>query len=185
MLIYFFEMNLETALNEYTIDKSEVYDDWINRCCEDSKTLESVIEKAFEGSVRERKRANWILHHVSDKRPEVFVPYLTLLKRQLERVQTEAELRFILRYFSKYQLPNDEESESYLIDFCFEMMLKPREAQAPRVYSMSVLHRLVKRYPELATEFDQSIEVALEHASASLRSRAKHVRKDLIASGLI
>jgi hypothetical protein len=64
-------MDLETALNEHTIDKDYVYDGWIRRACSESEALEEVMEKAFGGNERERKRANWILHHVSDRNQEV------------------------------------------------------------------------------------------------------------------
>ena len=178
-------MDLETALNEHTIDKVHVYDGWIRRACSKPEALEQVMDKAFGGNERERKRGNWILHHVSDRNPEVFIPYLPRMVDQLSKTKTDAEMRFILRYLSKYTLPKDEETESYLIDFCFEKMMTPSAAQAPRVYSMSVLYRLVLRYPELVSELDESIEMVLEHANPGLKSRAKHVRKDLAKAGLI
>lgn len=178
-------MTLETALNEHSIDKEEVYSGWISRAVVHPRVLEEVLEKAFGGNERERKRGNWILHHVSDRKPEVFRPYFGRMRGQLSLAKTEAELRFVLRYFSKYELPEDEEFETFMLDYCFEKLLEPGKSRAPRIYSMSILYRLVLRYPELAKELDDSIEMALNGANPGLKSRAKHVRAGLRKNGLI
>ena len=178
-------MNLETALNEFTIDKDHVYQEWIRWAVEDEDKLLEVVEKAFGGSERERKRASWILHHVSDKDSNVFRPLVDRMRDQLEKVQTAAEERFILRYFSMYYLPNDEEFESYMLDYCFSKMLEVTKEQAPRIYSMSIVYRLVKRYPELAHELDETIGVMMEHANPGIQSRGKKIRTLMTKEGLI
>ena len=60
-------MDLKTALNEITIDKEHVYQEWIQWATQHSDKLEEVLEYAFNGNEKERLRGSWILHHVSDK----------------------------------------------------------------------------------------------------------------------
>jgi hypothetical protein len=178
-------MNLETALNEFTIDKDHVYQEWIQWAVEDESKLLEVVDKAFGGSERERERANWILHHVSDRDSNVFRPLVERMRGQLTLAQTAAEERFILRYFSMYYLPKDEEFESYMLDYCFSKMLEVSKEQAPRIYSMSIVFRLVERYPELAHELDETIGIMVENANPGIRSRGKKIREEMQKKGMI
>ncbi|MEZ7939279.1 MAG: hypothetical protein QMB93_06145 [Schleiferiaceae bacterium] len=178
-------MNLEDALNQHTIDKKWVYQGLIARARKDLDLLNAVIEKAFTGNDKERKRGCWILHHVSDAVPDVFKIHSRRMVAQLKIAETNAEERFVLRYFSKYYLPKDEEIEGFLLDYCFEKMMTPSKIQAPRIYSMSIAYRMVKRYPELAKELEQSILVIMEDCNAGLKSRGRRVQADLRALGLI
>ena len=178
-------MDLKTALNQFTIDKDHVYQGWIQWATEDENKLSEVMERAFNGSEKERKRANWILHHVSDRRPEVFYVKEKIMIEQLQHTITDAEVRFILRYYSKYRLPRHEEREGKLLDYCFKVLMTPSEAVAPRVYSMSIIHKLVLRYPELAHELAESIEMVLENGSAGMKNRGQKILKDLQKRDLI
>ena len=65
-------MNLEDVLNQHTINKKWVYKDLIAIAGKDLDLLAAVVEKAFTGNDKERKRGCWILHHVSDAVPDVF-----------------------------------------------------------------------------------------------------------------
>jgi hypothetical protein len=104
---------------------------------------------------------------------------------QLKRTETQAEIRFILRYYSKYRLPRHQEREGLLTDYCFNVLMTPHDSVAPRVYSMSVLHKLAMRYPELAHELETSIRWALENGSAGMISRGNKILKDLKRRQLI
>ena len=178
-------MDLKVALNKFSIDKDHVYDEWIQGATMYSEKLEEVMECAFNGNDKERKRACWILHHVSDRRPEVFYVKEKMMIDQLERTETQAEIRFILRYYSKYRLPRHQEREGLLTDYCFKVLMTPHDSVAPRVYSMSILHKLAMRYPELAHELEASIRWALENGSAGMISRGNKVLQDLKRRQLI
>lgn len=178
-------MNLEDVLNQHTIDKKWVYKDLIARAGKDLDLLAAVVEKAFTGNDKERKRGCWILHHVSDAVPDVFKIHSRRMVAQLKIAETNAEERFVLRYFSKYYLPEDEEIEEFLLDYCFEKMTTPSKIQAPRIYSMSIAYRMVKRYPELAHELEESILLIMEDCNAGLKARGRRVQADLRALRLI
>ena len=178
-------MDLKTTLNNFSIDKDLVYSKWIQWATMYSEKLEEVMECAFNGNDKERKRASWILHHVSDRRPEVFYVKEKVMIDQLERTETQAEIRFILRYYSKYRLPRHQEREGLLTDYCFNVLMTPHDSVAPRVYSMSVLHKLAVRYPELAHELETSIRWALETGSAGMISRGNKILQDLKRRQLI
>jgi hypothetical protein len=178
-------MSLQSDLNDYTIDKPEVYEEWISKGVLDTTVLEEVIQLATGGTERERKRANWILHHISDRNPKLFEPRLKQMIHHLPKAITDAEVRFVLRYFSMYQLPVDEELEGSLLNYSLKCVTDPKQAVAPRVYGMTIAYRMVERYPELATELEQTIELALENGSAAMKNRAEKILKSLRKKGLL
>lgn len=50
---------------------------------------------------------------------------------------------------------------------------------AIKAFSLAILSRLAKEYPEIKNEIRLLIEANLEHASAGVRNRAKKVLKAL------
>jgi hypothetical protein len=185
MLIFFLHVDLEYALNEIDIAKEWHYAPLVAEGLENPLALNAIIERAFNGTKKERMRGCWILHHISDIRPELFYNKERKMIAQLDQMKTDAEARFILRYYSKYQLPRHDEREGKLLDLSFDAIIAPSQAAAPRVYAMSIVHRMVKKYPELASELAQSIEMACEHGTPGMKSRGGKILKDLAKKGLL
>ena len=178
-------MDLEYALNEIDSAKEWHYAPLVAAGLENPQALDAIIERAFSGTKKERMRGCWILHHISDSRPELFYKKEREMIAQLDQMKTDAEARFILRYYSKYQLPRHDEREGQLLDFSFNAIISPSQAAAPRVYAMSIVHRMVKKYPELASELAQSIEIACEHGTPGMKNRGGKIIKDLMKKGLL
>ena len=178
-------MDLEYALNEIDSAKEWHYAPLVAEGLENPIALNAIVERAFNGTKKERMRGCWILHHISDIRPELFYKKEREMIAQLDQMKTDAEARFILRYYSKYQLPRHDEREGRLLDFSFNTIVTPSQAAAPRVYAMSIVHRMVKKYPELASELAQSIEMACEHGTPGMKSRGGKILKDLAKKGLL
>ena len=178
-------LDLEYALNEIDSAKEWHYAPLVAAGIKDPKTLDAIVERAFNGTKKERMRGCWILHHISDSRPELFYRKEREMIAQLDQMKTDAEARFILRYYSKYQLPRYDECEGLLLDFSFNTIITPSQASAPRAFAMSIVHRMLKKYPELASELAQSIEIACEHGTPGMKNRGNKILKDLIKKGLI
>jgi hypothetical protein len=64
-------------------------------------------------------------------------------------------------------------------DVCFQYLASNEEPIAVRVFSMTVLERIVKENPELKRELQIIIEDHLPFASAGYLSRARKVLKNL------
>jgi len=178
-------MDLEYALNELDSAKEWHYAPLVAAGIERPEALEAILERAFNGTKKERMRGCWILHHISDSRPELFYKKEREMIAQLDQMKTDAEARFILRYYSKYQLPRQDEREGLLLDFSFNTIVAPSQAAAPRVYAMSIVHRMVKKYLELASELAQSIEIACEYGTSGMKNRGGKILKDLMKKGLL
>ena len=176
---------LKETLQSWGHGDEDAYTYWIAKGAQESHTLELLVQFAFEGSKAERMHACWILHHISDRNPAALQPYEGVMVKQLKRVETESEQRFVLRYFSKHRMPEEEDAESFLLDYCFELLHRAEGGAAPRVYAMTVLHHLAVKYPDLASELKDSIELANEHGTAGMKNRGNKVIADLEKRGLV
>ena len=65
------------------------------------------------------------------------------------------------------------------MDICFKYLGSPKEALAVKVFSMSVLGNLAKKYPEIKSELKLIIEDQLPEQTAGFKSRAKKVLDQL------
>ena len=68
------------------------------------------------------------------------------------------------------------------MEICFKYIESPREAVAIKAFSLTVLGRLAKKYPEIVPEIKLIIEEQLPHQSAAFKNRAKRFMK-AFASG--
>ena len=178
-------MDLEQLLDRYAMHEGAEYQAWIEKAAQNPEDLALVFEKAYGGSERERKRANWILHHVSDKNPEAILPYVHRIVKQFGIAETEAEIRFGMRYFSEHNIPDEEAIHSFLLDYCLELLPHEGKSAAPRIYAITILKKLVIRYPELAHEIEEAITLSLENATAGMRVRARKALDELRKLNLI
>ncbi|HMK05536.1 MAG TPA: hypothetical protein VK489_15150 [Ferruginibacter sp.] len=70
-----------------------------------------------------------------------------------------------------------EKYHGEIMDICFKYLESPTEALAVKVFSMSVLGKLAKKYPEIMQELKLLIEDQLPRQTAGFRSRAKKILK--------
>ena len=178
-------MVLKELLNTCTVAKDEAYAYWIQEALVEVNVLKETVKFAFEGTDKERIRACWILHHVGDRKPELLLGFVERMMDQLDHAKTDAEVRFILRYFSKYELPKGEEAQGRLLDYSWKCMMDMQAAVARRVYGMTMAYRMVRAYPELAPELAQTLETVIEYGSAGMKNRGDKILKWLRKDGLL
>lgn len=176
---------LENTLSAWQKEGDTSYEQWIEVGCEGGQELGEIFNHAFNGTLQQRKRACWILHHISDRNKNVLIKYVPRMVRQLDVVQTEAEQRFILRFFANHYIPDNEELKGTILNHSFSILNNPESGIAPRVYAMSTLHKLTYIYPEIAHELAESIQYANENGSAGMRSRGRKILLDLKKRDLI
>lgn len=178
-------MELKTVLNTCTVAKDEAYAHWIDAAIAEERVLEEVMDLAFTGTNQERTRGCWILHHVGDRAPELLKVFVPRMMDQLDHSTTDAEVRFILRYFATQQLPENEEYKGLLLDYSWKCMTDPKAAIAPRVYGMTIAYKMCEEHPELAPELAQTIENVIEYGSAGMKNRGGKIIQWLRKDGLI
>ena len=125
--------------------------------------------------------ASWPLGYIGSNQPELIQPYLQKMVSNLDHAGHNAVVRTTLKIFGDIDIP--EELEGQLFDKCFNYLSNPKYAIAIRVFSMTVLYRIVQNHPDLKPELIAEIEEHMPHGSAGFKSRGrktlKLLKKDL------
>ena len=88
-----------------------------------------------------------------------------------------------MRIFEDNDIP--ESIEGQLMDKCFGYLIDLKVANAIRVFSMTILLKIVQKYPELAFELRETLEDQLNYeVSAAFRSRSRKTLKALKSMNL-
>jgi len=125
-------------------------------------------------------RTGQILCRIHDKHPELVEPYLEQLIERLSTNPTDGFKRNALRCFQKGKLPEDEEMEGQLFDYCIHTLSSAEEPTAVKVFGMTAARRICERYPELAIELIHPIEILVEeNFSAGVVNRGQKELKRL------
>lgn len=121
------------------------------------------------------ERAAWLFSTITDKNRQLALPYLrAVYNRMMQPEMHVAVKRAVLGCLQHVPIP--EELEADLMNTTFDWLADPKETVAVRCHSMTILHNLSKRYPELRQELIAIIEDELEHQpTPGFVSRAKQV----------
>jgi 8-oxo-dGTP diphosphatase len=125
-------------------------------------------------------RASWTLTKVCDRFPDMIYPFLDQIVESLDKIDNESTLRSFLRIISLTGIERIKSRQhGILADFCFNTLNSGFSAIAVKAYSMEILYRLSKIYPELANELSTSIRILMEDGSAAITSRGRMVLRKL------
>lgn len=149
----------------------ELRDEIVDYVGNSKSRMKALMHFFFHEEWRYNQRASWAMMHVTQKQPQLAKPYLKKLVDNLDEPQHDAIVRNTLRIFEDHPIP--ESLEGRLMDKCFAYLLDVKVANAIRVFSMTVLLKIVQKYPELAFELKETLEDQMTYeVTAAFKSRA-------------
>jgi len=162
----------------------ELRDDIISFVGNSKAKMKSLMSFFFHEEWRYNQRASWAVSHIGIKHPNLLIPYHERMVKQLSLPKHDAVVRNTLRIFEDVDISEDIEGE--LLDKCMNYLVDPKQAVAIRCFSMTVIDKIVSRFPELAPEVIEIINDQLEHpCTAGFKVRAKrtlHSMNKLVAT---
>lgn len=141
--------------------------------------LPEFIEFLSTNDERLRAKCCWVLQQITDDYPETLLPFSDTLIHLLPNYTSDAEKRFVMRYFNFQPLPKNEDELTQLMNFGFDWLMNPKEAIAQRAFAMTTLYRISDVVPEIKHELKVTIEAQTEFGSSGFKNRAKHILKML------
>ncbi len=166
-------MNWIVVLNQ--IMSKEMNKDLVQYFVDNPKEINPLLQHIEEGNGKSSDRASWVLTHIWDDYPYLIEQHLPYLIKLLEYGATEPTQRNIIRILQDSELPEDQ--HGFLVEYCFQKIIDPKNAIALRVFSIPVLYRLSIIYPDLQAEFKLCLEELIPQASSGLKNRAKKYLK--------
>jgi hypothetical protein len=136
-----------------------------------------LMECFFDKDIRICQNASWPVSYVGTKFPELLLPYLPLMIKNLENPVHDAVVRNTVRTWQNMIIPEEYLGEIY--EKCFNYLIEPKIAIAIRAFSMTVCANIAMNIPELKQELFIAISEQIEMGSPGIRSRGQKILKSL------
>ena len=149
----------------------------LNLIGKDKNSISTLIDLALFGKYPHANRAAWALDVLDRTHPELITPHLETLLSNLKNITSDSVKRPVFSILSKRDLP--KKHQTFLIDYCFDILQNNTEKIASRVFSMEILAKIAEDEPDLLTELLSVIDMHYDNASAGFKSRARNIRKRL------
>jgi len=120
-------------------------------------------------------RAAWVAELMTQKDPELIIPWIEKLIHALEKFTHPGTRRNILKILARTEIP--EEQQGFLLDTCFRWLNDDEIKVATKVFSMDIIENHISLYPELANELSEIIYHQWDKNSAGFKSRGGKVLK--------
>ena len=167
-------MNLrEEILKEHSKKQCNKIVEWVGS---DTKKFNELFLLFLNGEYRVTQRAAWPLSYCAIAHPHLMEHnYKKLLDNLKKQNLHDSIKRNTVRLLQTAPIP--KKHEGAVMEICFKYVESHDEAVAIKAFSLTVLGKLAKKYPEIISEIKLLIEEQLPHQSAAFKSRAKSFMK--------
>jgi len=169
-------MNIKTALlKEHSKKQCNAIVKYIGK---NPGRFAELMKCFFEGEYRVTQRAAWPMSYCVEKYPGLIKPYFKKMLDNLNKPGLHDSIpRNTVRLLQHIEIP--EKFHGQVMDICFRYISSPTEAVAIKAFSLVVLHKLSKQYPEILNEIKLVIEERLDYETAAFKTHAKRILKEL------
>lgn len=167
-------MNIKEALLEEHSRKQ--CDNIVRYIGKDQKRFDELVMIFLNGEYRVMQRAAWPLSYCVTANPVFIKTHLKKIIQNLKKPGLHnAVRRNTMRLLRDIEIPEALHGE--VMSICFQYIAEPKEMVAIKAFSLTVLGRLAKIYPEIIPELKLTIEDQLPHQTAAFKVRAKKLLK--------
>jgi hypothetical protein len=163
-------MNLsEEILKEHSKKQCDKIVNWVGN---DKKKFTRLFNLFLTGEYRVTQRAAWPLSDCAIAHPGFMKNNFGKLINNLKRSDLHDSVkRNSVRLLQAINIPGRYDGD--ILDICFRYLASPDEAVAVKAFSLTILERLSKKYPEIKSEIKLLIEEQWLHQSPAFKNRAR------------
>ena len=164
-------------LEEHSKKQCTKIAEWVGN---NQEKFDELFHLFLNGEYRITQRAAWPLSYCVIKYPCLMNNNYEKLINNLKRSNLHDSIkRNTVRLLQAVDIP--VKYEGAVMEICFKYLESPNEAVAIKAFSITVLGKLAKKYPEIIPEIKLIIEEQLPHQSAAFKSRAKLFIKSFVS----
>ena len=164
-------------LSEHTKANCQMIVEWVGN---DQSRFDELFHLFLHDEYRVTQRAAWPMGNCAIAHPSFMKKNMGKLIRNLQKPNIHDSIkRNTLRFLQQIDIPS--KYEGMIMNTCFEYVENPKEAVAIKAFSLSILGRLAKKYPEIIPEIKLLIEDQARYQTAAFKSRAKKVLKEFLS----
>lgn len=164
----------ETILREHSKKNCDKIVSWVGN---DKKRFDQLFNLFLNDEYRVTQRAAWPLSYCAILHPSLIKNNFDKLINNLNKPGLHDSIkRNTVRLLQHVNIP--EKQEGTVMEVCFKYVQSPREPVAIKAFSLTILSKLAKKYPEIIPEIKLIIEEQIHQQSAAFKSRAKKFLKE-------
>jgi hypothetical protein len=165
-------MNLrEEILKEHSKAQCTKIVKWVGNSQE---RFDELFNFFLNDEYRVTQRAAWPLSYCVIAHPFLIKKNFSKLIKNLHKPNLHNAIkRNSVRLMQGIEIP--EKFQGEVMEICFNYLKSMNEAVAVKVFSLTVLNNLAKKYPEILSEIKLLIEQQLPYQTAAFKSRAKKI----------
>lgn len=142
----------------------------------DPGQFDQLVQLMVRGNDLIAPRSAWVFRVCVDSHPRLFsAQHVRTCIRRLGQPACDAVKRNITAVLQTAKIPQSE--EGIVVDHCFRLLNSRSEPTAVKTFSMTVLHRIAQKYPDLKPELADAIRNQWPLASTGFRNRAAKILK--------
>ncbi len=165
----------EEILKEHSKAQCSKIVKWVGN---DQKRFDELFHLFLNDIYRVTQRAAWPVSYCVIAQPGLIAKNWRKLISNLKKpILHDSIKRNSIRLLQNLEIPEKYHGE--IMDICFKYLESPAEALAIKVFSMTVLGNLAKKYPDIIPELKLLIGEQIPHQTAGFVSRAKTTLKKL------
>ncbi len=169
-------MNLRhQILQEHNKENCEKIVEWVGN---DAEKFNELFDLFPNDEYRVTQRAAWPMSYCVVAHPELMKNNFEKLISNLEKPGIHDSIkRNTVRLLQALDI--SEKYEGAIMDICFNYVASPKEAVAIKAFSLAILGKFAKKYPEIIPEIKLLIEDQLPHQTFAFKSRARKSLKEI------
>lgn len=165
----------ETLLREHSKEQCNKIVQWVGHS---QARFDMLFELFIQNEDLVSQRAAWSLNYCVIAHPALLHKHWKPFLQNLQLTgRHNAIKRNSIRLLQEIDIP--EEYQGIVMDTCFRLASTPAEAVAVKAFSLTVLGKLAKIYPDIMPELKLLIEDQLPNQTAAFKVRAKQILKTL------
>lgn len=169
-------MNLEQILSEHY--SKAITQKVVSELIAQPKRIPEIIHLFQKKEQHLSVYAGWIISYLGENNPQLIKNHLSVIIQKLDDEENNSALiRNIFRTLQFVEIPH--QYEGFVLTKGFDFLNNNNSPIAVKVFAMTVIFNLSKKYPEITNELKLSLENQFEHASAGFKSRASKILKEL------
>ncbi len=146
---------------------------------------DSLIEVAIKEKAPWANRASAVLIKCTEKNAGLITPYFKKIVKNLPHLKSAGSCRNFLKILSETDYDFTEKEKSILLGCCFDYLEGESEVGV-KIFSIDILYRLSKEFPEIRKELVDLLENQMTEASPGFISRAskaiRNIQRDFLHS---
>lgn len=156
-------------LKEHSKAQAQKIIDWVGHSQE---RFDALVQLFLGDEYRVTQRAAWPLSYIAIEHPALTKKHLPVFVKLLGKAKLhKAVRRNVVRLLQFVEIP--EELHGELMNYCFDFIADVNEAAAVKAFSLTILEKLSKQYPDIQSEIKTIVQERWDYETPAFHARAR------------